>query len=336
MREPLWRQGGSFFTFTTRTRLPFIRKVYRILTLRRLPPGAAFHTMGSNNVPENGPLKKGMDVTNGSRLSAAFAKAAGMLRGLRDGAAPFFHRRAPILLCVAAAAAAVFCAGQAVQSRAQETAQQKTFSSLAGQTRRSAPGSCAQVWLSPYQDVFAQHRDMAAWLKIDGTALNYPVMQTPEDPDYYLHRDLDGQASKCGVPYLQCNCNLDTSSNLTVFGHSMKDGTMFAALLNYAARSYWQEHPEILLYTRTENRRYRIVGVFRESVAADAKNVFSYWNFVSAKSGGDYVRFMREVKTRSLYDTGVAALPGEQLLTLSTCEYTLRDGRLAVVAKRVA
>lgn len=257
-------------------------------------------------------------------------------------------RRAVLLLCVAFLPAAFFLSRatvRAVGAEAQGITQQSEFDAIShsaeASSRAAGAGAAsrlekADIWMSPYQNVFAQHRDMAAWLKIDGTAVDCPVMQTPDDPDFYLTHGLDGAQNRAGIPYLQCNCRIYTSDNLVVYGHSMRNGTMFAALLNYTAAEYWREHPEIRLDTRTESRTYRIFAVFRESVAPGAKNVLDYWNFVDAESPDAYRNFTAQLKRRALYETGVTVSPGEQLLTLSTCEYTLNDGRLAVAAKRIS
>ena len=79
-----------------------------------------------------------------------------------------------------------------------------------------------------YAAVYAQNNDFVGWLCIEGTNINYPVMQTPEEPNYYLKRAFDHSYSDYGVPYVQENCVLGISDNIVIYGHNMSNGSMFA------------------------------------------------------------------------------------------------------------
>ena len=102
--------------------------------------------------------------------------------------------------------------------------------------------------LPQYQALYAQNSDLAGWIQIDGTNINYPVMQSKHDPDFYLKHNFEKADSPHGCPYVQTNCNLQTpSDNILVYGHNMKDGTMFSDLLQYKRESFWQQHRIIQL-----------------------------------------------------------------------------------------
>ena len=176
--------------------------------------------------------------------------------------------------------------------------------------------------------------DLTAWIRIPDTKLDYPVMQTPDEQDYYLHRNMDGEYSSYGVPYLQANCSTAESDNLIVYGHHMKNGDIFGSLSEYVDKSYWEEHPQIMLLTEDGEAVYDIFAVFKTTAAEDSPDAVVYHTIVKAEDSAAYIDFVKMVKEHSFYDTGITPLYGEQLLTLSTCEYTLEDGRLVVVARK--
>ena len=96
-----------------------------------------------------------------------------------------------------------------------------------------------------YTALFAQNNDFIGWIRIDGTNVNYPVMQTPNKPDFYLKRSFDKSYSDYGVPYIDEACMTGISNNLVIYGHHMNDGSMFADLCKYADADFCKEHPTI-------------------------------------------------------------------------------------------
>lgn len=184
-----------------------------------------------------------------------------------------------------------------------------------------------------YKDVFAANSDFVGWIAIEGTSISYPVMQTPNSPDFYLKRGFDKSYSDYGVPYVQENCLIGQSDNCVIYGHHMKDGSMFADLCKYESESFYREHPTIRFDTLAGFGEYEIVCVFK--TAAYAEDGFKYYHFVDAENEEAFQAFIRSCQALALYDTGVSAEYGDKLITLSTCEYSRTDGRMVVVAKRV-
>lgn len=175
--------------------------------------------------------------------------------------------------------------------------------------------------------------DCIGWLRIEGTVIDYPVMYHPEKENYYLHRDFNGKYSANGCLFLSELCNPDTSDNLIIYGHHMNSGKMFATLDKYKSSKFYQEHPLISYNTLQGEEIYQIFAVFRTPVYTG--NDFPYYTFTKAESVADYQKYIEAVKERSLYDTGTSAVFGDKLLTLSTCEYSQRNGRIVVTAKRI-
>ena len=190
-----------------------------------------------------------------------------------------------------------------------------------------------QTAYETYQEVFAANSDFVGWISIDGTNINYPVMQTPNSPDFYLKRGFDKNYSDYGVPYVQENCLIGQSDNCVIYGHHMKDGAMFADLCKYESESFYREHPNIRFDTLAGFGEYEIVCVFKTVVYTE--DGFRYYHFVDAENEEAFQAFIRSCQALALYDTGVSAEYGDKLITLSTCEYNRTNGRIVVVAKRV-
>lgn len=183
-------------------------------------------------------------------------------------------------------------------------------------------------------EMHEKNPDLAGWITIEGTVIDYPVMYTPEDGEKYLYRSLSGQFDINGLPILEDGCSLaPESDNLILYGHNMSSGAMFASLLNYASKDYWQANPTIQFSTLYENREYEIIAAFYDRVYYKYENQFKFYQFIDAEDEAHYDEAISYFKTKSLYDTGVSAQYGDKLLTLVTCAYHVDNGRFVVVAK---
>ena len=181
----------------------------------------------------------------------------------------------------------------------------------------------------------AQNPDMVGWIKINGTNINYPVMQTKENPDYYLNHDFYKNESVYGCPYVQANCDVKTpSDNVIIYAHHMNDGSMFANLELFRNKDFWSSHKTISFDTLDTKANYDILAVFAIPVDQDDKNSFKFYEFINSYDPDHFSTFVAKCKALSFYETGVSAKYGDKLLTLATCEYTNENGRLVVVAKR--
>ena len=184
------------------------------------------------------------------------------------------------------------------------------------------------------RNLYLENADMIGWIQIEGTSIDYPVMQTVDEPNFYLKRGFDKQYSDYGVPYVQENCDLALSDNCVIYGHHMNNGTMFADLCKYESEDFYQEHKTIRFDTLSGFGEYEIMAVFK--TVAYSEQGFKYYHFTRAESAEDFDAYIAQCKALSLYDTGVTAEYGDKLITLSTCEYSRKNGRMVVVAKRIA
>lgn len=187
---------------------------------------------------------------------------------------------------------------------------------------------------NPYKDNYLANSDMAAWLQIPGTNVDYPVMWTPQDENYYLYRDFDGSENQNGCLILDTDSSLEPlTTNLIIHGHNMRSGAMFGNLTDYEDKAYFESHRQIILYTEECQRNYEIIAVFRSQVYKKSDEVFKFYKFFQADTEEEFNDFYENIKALSIYDTNVTAEFGDHFITLSTCVYHVDRGRFVVVAK---
>ena len=191
------------------------------------------------------------------------------------------------------------------------------------------------VILNKYAGLYEENSDFTGWLSIEGMKINYPVMQCGDD-EYYLHHDFYGNEDKYGCLYVRERADLNTpGTNVVIYGHNMRDGSMFGDLDFYKDEAFYEEHSIITFDTLYEERSYEIVAVFLSRVYGEDEEVFKYYDFYEARTPEEFQDFYENIKSMSLYDTKVTAEYGDTFITLSTCAYHVEDGRLVVVAKRI-
>ncbi|MDD3369258.1 MAG: class B sortase [Lachnospiraceae bacterium] len=189
--------------------------------------------------------------------------------------------------------------------------------------------------LDEYKTLYNTNKRLIGWLKIDDTNIDYPVMQT-ENNEYYLTHNSTQEYDKNGSIFLDTNCDvIKPSTNLIVYGHHMSSGKMFGQLDKYSTKEYYDEHPVIQFDSIYEKGTYQIMYVFRSRVYTTDEITFKYYQFIDAASEEAFDSAMNEMSEMSLYDTGITASYGDELLTLSTCDHYEQYGRFVVVAKRI-
>lgn len=195
-------------------------------------------------------------------------------------------------------------------------------------------GKTIQI-LREYADLYLMNTDMVGWMSIEGTKLDYPVMQRKNRTDYYLRKDFYGNYSGHGSLYAREACDVFApSDNITIYGHNMKDGSMFAPLLKYRSQGqeFYEEHRYITFDTIYEHHTYEIFAAF--TTTASVGKGFAYHEYADCTEE-EFTYFVNKCKALSCIDSDVEVHYGDKLITLSTCEYTLNNGRFVVVAKRI-
>lgn len=190
--------------------------------------------------------------------------------------------------------------------------------------------------LEELRGVYELNNDVVGWIRIEGTNVDYPVMQTPNDSDYYLHTDFYHEYSNEGCLYVRAACNVfKPSDNITIYGHNMLNGSMFRHLHKYKTQDFYKSHKYIQFDTLYERHTYEIIAVFQTS--GTTGKGFAYHLFADAADASAFDEYVTTCKELSLYDIEATASYGDKLITLSTCDKTaLENGRLVVVAKQIA
>lgn len=172
-----------------------------------------------------------------------------------------------------------------------------------------------------------QIKDCVAWVKIPDTDINYPVMQKDGSPEYYLRRNYKGEYSYSGTPFLDARCNITTSQNLIIYGHNMRDGKMFSDLLDYKKTEFAQEHRTIYLTVDGTTVEYELFAVCRVTSHDE------WYGYSDQTDEETFNKLISHIKSKSLYESPIEAEYGDIFITLSTCDYSIKDGRLIIIAK---
>ena len=222
--------------------------------------------------------------------------------------------------------------GAAPQVTPEPATRSETIASSASPEPTAKEPKNTQI-LSRFTELYAQNSDLGGWVKIDDTDLDYPVMFTPDEPERYIHLAFSKKKSMSGVPFIGEGCTIwPRSDNIVLYGHHMKNGSMFATIVKYQDKDFWREHPIIHFSTLYDEGDYEVFAALATDLR-EAKTLRCY-TFLNAKDEADFQDFLDGIRGAALYDTGVAVNYGDDLLTLSTCAYHTNDGRFVILAKR--
>ena len=188
-----------------------------------------------------------------------------------------------------------------------------------------------------YRSLYEQNPDLIGWLRIDGTDIDLPVVQTPGDNEYYLRRGFDRFYAVGGTLFLDERCSVSAdapTANWLIYGHNMHDGSMFGQLVRYRDEDFYKAHPTFTFDTLYEGGTWQVVAAVDTALGADA---LPYYTFFDADTKLDWQHRVRAITENALYDTGIMPEYGAQLLTLSTCGDTHpdTDARFALLAVRI-
>ena len=181
-----------------------------------------------------------------------------------------------------------------------------------------------------FEKLQKENPDIYAWIQIDGTNINYPVAQSATDNEYYLNHTIEGQEGYPGSIYTEnWNTKEVTDFNTVIYGHDMKDGSMFQNLHNYADASYMQQHPNVVIYTPEKKLTYQIFA----AVVYDDRHILHSFDYAFADQ--------RQAFLDSIYNSrnlgnvirdDVSVNTDSRILTLSTCMTGQDDKRFLVEA----
>jgi sortase B len=193
--------------------------------------------------------------------------------------------------------------------------------------------------LPEYEAIYEKNNDLVGWLNIEGTQINYPVLQSGDDEDeqYYLTHSFAKKKDKNGSLFMDSRNNfLNRDTNIIIYGHNMKSGMMFGTLKNYLNQDYLDEHATIHFDTIYERGTYQVIGAFLSEVSYQDEYTFRYYNFLNAENESEFDAFLVNVMQLDALNQGsLDTQYGDQLLTLSTCNSYTEEGRMFIIAKRI-
>lgn len=174
-----------------------------------------------------------------------------------------------------------------------------------------------------FEDLSEINSDIIGWLDIDNTAINYPVVQG-EDNSYYLKHLFDKNYNSSGCIFLDCNNSFDfLDHNSVIYGHHMKNGTMFSSLTEYKKQEYYDAHPQAILVSLTQNY---IIDIFSGYVASANDNA---WR-ISFDSENEYAEWIAKIKERSCFISNIDPSVSDKIITFSTCSYEFDNARFVL------
>ena len=207
-----------------------------------------------------------------------------------------------------------------------------------GYSIRDASGNEERIdpRLEALRELRDEYPDFIGWIRISGTMIDYPVMQTPRFPEFYLNRSFFRQRSNHGTPFLDYLCDAaKPSDNMIIYGHNMNDGTMFADLEQYKDKEFYELHSVIEFDTVYEIGRYEVIAVFLGDFTVNGLEAFGYHHYSEFANEAEFNDYMRQVDARRLHESKAELFYGDRFLTLSTCEYTTQNSRMVVLARKL-
>lgn len=187
-----------------------------------------------------------------------------------------------------------------------------------------------------FERLYSDNHDFVGWITIDDTEIDYPVMQSLDDEEFYLHRDYDKSYSYPGTLFIDTSSDVKKpSDNLLIYGHHMQTGKMFGKLEEYADADYCEDHKYITFNTIYGDGEYVVIAAFYSKIYDKDYTGFKYYQFFDASNKEEYDRYVSECKALTSYDIKETAEYGDKLITLSTCAYHTTDGRFVVVARKI-
>lgn len=221
----------------------------------------------------------------------------------------------------------------------QDTPQDEEYSDVVANELEAEGGEGLTITpdiLDDYVVLANMYPNVVGWIRVGGTSIDYPVMQDKEDENFYLNHNFEGKTDSKGALFVDADAStLPIDQNLIIFGHNMRDGSMFGDLSKFLEKDFYKKHHTIEFDTLYEKGTYEVVAVVKTAVKQEDEEGFRYYWFRNYNSMEEFRELEDFVKKNQIYDTGNQLEYGNCFLMLSTCEYSVDNGRLVVIARKV-
>ena len=187
--------------------------------------------------------------------------------------------------------------------------------------------------LAYYQSLAEKNSDFTGWITIENTAVDYPVMYTPDDPEKYLHRDFEGRYSFAGLPFLDARCDPgEPSSNMIIYAHNMRSGQMFAEVTKYLEPDFLKAHPTVLFDTLTRHEAYEVIAVLQIDLKPLSDPSMLCYRAIDTATDAAADEWNEYIAGYAGIHTGKVQA-GDRILTLSTCKRIGGLDRLVIICR---
>lgn len=256
-----------------------------------------------------------------------------------------------VLLFVLLALSSYMIARILVKSRQEQTALEELAQVVKQQTNQNMTTSTSpssteadsfdmpvaepeKVILPHLASLYEQNSNLAGWLTVPGTIIDYPVMYTPDDPEYHLNHAFDGTKSQSGIPFIGEGANPE-SKYLIIHGHNMPNDTMFGSLDLYKSANFWEENPILRFDTLYAEQEFQVFAAVEGHILYQNETGFRYYQVPGDLSETQFADLIDWLSNHTMYDTGIVPAYEDQILILSTCSYHVKNGRFLVAAYKI-
>ncbi|MGV3220039.1 class B sortase [Clostridium baratii] len=175
------------------------------------------------------------------------------------------------------------------------------------------------------EELIKINEDYKMWIEIPNTNIDYPVVQG-KDNDFYLNHDFNKKKSSSGTIFMDYKNNIDKDKNIIIYGHNMKNKSMFQNLMKFKDEGFWKENNKIILTIDGKRYEYEIFS----SYISNAKNINLRINF---KNDDEYLKYIEDIKKKSIFYREIDIKSNDRIITLSTCSYEKDDARMIIHGK---
>jgi sortase B len=185
-----------------------------------------------------------------------------------------------------------------------------------------------RMMMDRYSSLLEINKDVVGWITVPSTVIDYPVVQA-KDNDFYLRRNIHGERATAGTIFMDFRSDARAGGgHIILYGHHMRNGTMFKDLVKYKDEEFFQDQANIRFNTLYEEIEWEVFSVY----VTDADFNYRQTEFSSVE---EYLSFLNKLQSKSMFDKGIELTGDDQILTLSTCTYEYDDARFVVHARRV-
>lgn len=190
--------------------------------------------------------------------------------------------------------------------------------------------------LVEYKNLSKENDDLYGWITIEDTNIDFPVMFTPEDPNFYEDKNQEKEVCKSGGwwIWIDGNTTKDTE-NVIIYGHNMHYGMMFGSLKKYKKPSFYEDHKYIKFDTLYERGTYEIISVVKTKDYGEDESHYQFYDHMELDSEEEFQEYVDNAKKNAEFSIETTAEFGDRLITLSTCDGVNTDNRLLIIAKKI-